>query len=195
MTRDTAESGHVSLKALAAELGMDRSHARRYVLNLGITPTKRRTPESGGQLALTVSASEAALIRRTRDEQGFSATQRPVENEIGYFYFIQLVPEFDPRRIKLGFADSVQSRLQQHRTSAPTAKLLKSWPCRRSWERTAIDAVAAAGGTLILNEVFEFLDLDASIQRADQFFSLLPKPSSRHEVADHSPHRKRADAG
>lgn len=194
MTSVTSESGHVSLKALAAELGMDRSHARRYVLNLGITPIKRRTPDSGGQLTLTVSGPEAALIRRTRAEQGFSGTQRPVENEVGHFYFIQLVPELDPKRIKLGFADSVPNRLQQHRTSAPTAKLLKSWPCRRSWERTAIDAVAAAGGALILNEVFEFADIDAAIQRADHFFSLLPKPSAQHEVAGHSPHRKSVDA-
>jgi hypothetical protein len=173
---------------------MDRSHARRYVLSLGITPTKRRTPDSGGQLTLTVSGPEAALIRRTRAEHGFAGTQSSVENEVGHFYFIQLVPELDPKRVKLGFADSVPNRLQQHRTSAPTAKLLKSWPCRRSWERTAIDAVAAAGGALILNEVFEFADLDAAIQRADQFFSLLPKPSARHEIAGHSPHRKSAGA-
>jgi hypothetical protein len=164
------------------------------VLNLGITPAKRRTPDSGGQLTLTVSSSEAALIRRTRTEQGFSGTHSPIENEVGFFYFIQLVPELEPRRIKLGFADNVANRLQQHRTSAPTAKVLKYWPCRRTWERTAIDAVAAAGGALILNEVFEFQDVEAAIQRADQFFSLLPKPSTRNDVAEHSPHRKGIDA-
>ena len=65
---------YVSLKQLATELGMDRSHARRYVRNLGVTPAKRRTPDSGGQLTLTVSAQEAAFIRRTREEQGFLAS-------------------------------------------------------------------------------------------------------------------------
>jgi hypothetical protein len=39
---------YVSIKELAAELGMDRSHARKYVLNLGLAPVKRRTPDSGG---------------------------------------------------------------------------------------------------------------------------------------------------
>jgi hypothetical protein len=67
-----ANSRHVSLKALAVELGMDQSHARRYVLNLGITPAKRRTADSGGQLTLTVSAEEAELIRSTRTKQGFA---------------------------------------------------------------------------------------------------------------------------
>ena len=166
---------HISLKALAAELGMDRSHARRYVLNLGIIPAKRRTVDSGGQLTLTVSAPEAELIRRTRSEQGFSGAQGAVENETGFFYVIQLIPELDPKRIKLGFADNVSNRLSQHRTSAPTAKLLRSWPCRRSWERTAIDAIAAVGGALILNEVFQFQDIEAAIARADQFFSTIAK--------------------
>lgn len=61
----------ISLKALAAELCMDRSHARCYVLRLGVKPQKRRTPESGGQLTLTVSASEAEFVKSRRNEQGF----------------------------------------------------------------------------------------------------------------------------
>ncbi len=50
----------------------------------------------------------------------------------GYFYVIQLVPEALPNRVKIGIADSVEKRLAEHRTAAPTAKLLKSWPCKRS---------------------------------------------------------------
>ena len=151
---------YISLKQLAGELGMDRSHARRYVLNLGVTPAKRRTPESGGQLTLTVSAQEAEFIRHTRGEQGFLDSQKAVTSEAGFFYAIQLVPELSPGRVKLGFADGVELRLAQHRTSAPTARLLRSWPCRRAWERTAIDALSAIGGVLVLNEVFEFQDID-----------------------------------
>lgn len=90
MTEPTAESGGVSLKALAAELGIDRSRARKYVLNLGITPIKRRTPDLGGQLTLAVSASEAALIRRTRAELDFSGSQRPVKNEIAPHWLMRL---------------------------------------------------------------------------------------------------------
>jgi len=39
-----------------------------------------------------------------------------------------------PNRVKIGFADSVEKRLAEHRTAGPTAKLLKAWPCKRSWD-------------------------------------------------------------
>ena len=179
---------YISLKQLAGELGMDRSHARRYVLNLGVTPAKRRTPESGGQLTLTVSAQEAEFIRHTRGEQGFLDSQKAVASEAGFFYAIQLVPELAPGRVKLGFADGVELRLSQHRTSAPTARLLRSWPCRRAWERTAIDALSAIGGALVLNEVFEFQDIDEVLRRGDEFFGLLPDPATKPALSPNSPH-------
>jgi hypothetical protein len=178
----------ISLKALAAELGMDRSHARRYVLRLGVEPKKRRTPDSGGQLTLTVSSSEAEFIRGRRNEQGFLDSSKPVQNEAGFFYVIQLVPELDAKRVKLGFADDVNVRLSQHRTSAPTATLLKAWPCKRSWEGTIIDALASVGGKLILNEVYEFEDIKSLLDRGEQIFSLLPNPSKKIHLSDASPH-------
>ena len=143
-----ASASYVSLKSLAAELGMDRSHARRYVLNLGITPAKRRTADSGGQLTLMVSAAEAELVRNTRTERGFAGAQSAVENEAGFFYLIQLVPEAIPNRVKIGIADSVEKRLAEHRTAAPTAKLLKSWPCKRSWDYAAMDSITRNGSSL-----------------------------------------------
>ncbi len=181
----------ISLKALAAELGMDRSNARRYVLRLGVKPQKRRTPESGGQLTLTVSASEAEFIKSRRNEQGFLDSAKPVQNEAGFFYIIQLVPELDPKRIKLGFADDVNVRLSQHRTSAPTAAVLKSWPCKRSWESTVIDALASVGGKLILNEVYEFEDVQSLLKHAEQLFVLLPHPGKKVVLADASPHQSK----
>ena len=103
----------VSLKQLATELGMDRSHARRYVLRHGVTPHKRRTQDSLNQLTLAVSMHEADLIRAKRREEGFLGSTKPVSKEVGEFYVIRLVPELDPRRVKLGFADDLLSRLAQ----------------------------------------------------------------------------------
>ena len=102
--------GYVSLKELAAELGIDRSHARRYILGLGLSPVKRRTPDSGGQLTLTISAEEAEYVRRTRDDQGFLGRGNEVSVDTGYFYVIQLVPELDPNRVKLGADDRAARR-------------------------------------------------------------------------------------
>jgi hypothetical protein len=178
----------VSLKQLAGELGMDRSHARRYVLRLGVTPHKRRTPDSQNQLTLAVSTHEAELIRGKRREAGFLESAKPVFKEIGVFYVIRLVPELDPRRLKLGFADDLVSRLAQHRTAAPTAAVVKSWPCKRAWEGTVMDCLAGVNCRLILNEVFECDDVDAMIRRADNLFELLPGPAAKAPLADVSPH-------
>lgn len=178
----------VSLKDLACDIGMDRSHARRYVLKLGLRPEKRRTADSGGQLTLTLTQDEAEFVRTKRKEDGFLNSLKPVQSDIGVFYVVQLIPELDPTRIKLGFADDAAARLNQHRTSAPTAQIIKTWPSRRSWENTAIDCLTAVGCKVIMNEVYECNDLEALLRTGDAFFELLPEPGSRPELSDHSPH-------
>jgi hypothetical protein len=179
---------YVSIKQLANELGMDRSHARRYVLSLGVEPKKHRTADSGGQLTLTVTPDEAEFIKRQREEKGYLGSTKPVDNEAGFFYVIQLVPELDERRIKLGFAENAHQRLTQHRTSAPTAKLMHSWPCKRTWEKTVIDALVSIGGKLILNEVYEFEDVEVLIEHGEKLFALLGDPAARADVSSVSPH-------
>ena len=179
--------GFVSIKKLAQRLGMDRSHARRYVLKLGYSFHKRRTSDSRSQLTLCVPAFEAEAIGAHRANQGFTASTIVVVADVGVFYVIQLVPELDPRKLKLGFAESLEQRLGQHRTAAPTAKVLQAWPCERSWELTAIDALTSVGCRLILNEVFECDDPDALVQRGEAFFHMLPLPSERLPLSESSP--------
>ena len=179
---------YVSLKHLAEELGMDRSHARRYVLRLGIKPHKRRTPDSQNQLTLAVEQNEADLIREKRREEGFVGASKPVSKDVGEFYIIRLVPELDSRRVKMGFADDLATRLSQHRTAAPTAEVIASWPCKRSWENTVMDCLAGSNCRLILNEVFESDDIDALVSLANQLFQLLPDPTQKTPLADASPH-------
>ena len=76
----------VSIKELAETLGMDRSHARRYVLKLGIKPQKRRTADSSNQLTLTVTKNEAETIVKRRLEYGFLSSDKPVAYDVGVFY-------------------------------------------------------------------------------------------------------------
>ena len=176
-----------TIHALADELGMDRSRARKYVLKLGIVPHKRRTPESRNQLVLHLTQEEAELVRRRRREAGFTGLTR-VEPTAGFFYVVQLVPELDPIRIKLGFADDVARRLGEHHTSAPTALLLASWPCKRSWESTVMDCLAA-DCRLILNEVFECNAVDALRCKGAKLFAMLPHPDWRPEPSRHCPYQ------
>jgi hypothetical protein len=178
---------YVSIKELASRLGMDRSHVRRYVMKLGYSFHKRRTPDSGSQLTLCVTSAEADAIASQRADKGFTASTVVAVSDVGVFYVIQLVPDLDQKRLKLGFAESLEQRLSQHRTAAPTARVLRAWPCKRPWELTAIDALTREGCRLILNEVFECDDPDTLVKRGDVFFSMLPAPDIRAPLASASP--------
>jgi hypothetical protein len=177
---------HISVKQLAKELGIDRSGLRKYILKLGINPVKRITSDSGMQRALTVSSIEATTIRNSRDFESVST----VDNEKGVFYAIQVVPELDPRRIKLGFTSGLKERLAQHRTVAPTAVVLKTWPCKKSWETTVINYLSSQKCSLILNEVFEFEDIDNVIEMGDTIFNHL-NPQYIIALSDNSPYKNK----
>jgi hypothetical protein len=83
----------VSLKQLAAELGLDRSNMRKYVLKSDVHPHRRRTPDSGRQLTLALTVEEADQIRAKRREEGFLGASKVMSKEVGCFYVIRLVPE------------------------------------------------------------------------------------------------------
>jgi hypothetical protein len=163
----------ISLKSLSENLGMDRSHARRYVLKCGIKPQKMRTLDSGNQLTLTVSRAEAEQVVKRRTEAGFLGGPKQLGDAHGSFYIVQLTPDLRPGRIKLGFAVDVDERLSQHRTAAPTAVCLKHWPCRRSWELAAIDCLTRKACLRVGAEVFDCDDLDYLCKRGDNFFGLM----------------------
>lgn len=73
----------------------------------------------------------------------------------GYFYMIQLIPEEVPNRVKIGYTDNLETRLREHQTSAPTAKFLGHWKCKRSWDQAAMDSITRDNCQLVMNEVYE----------------------------------------
>ena len=86
---------------------------------------------------------------------------------------IQLEPDHDPGRFKVGFAANINERLRAHRCSDPFAEILKTWACRRTWERTAIDCVTATCEQ-VHTEVFRTESLDDVKARCDAFFDIMP---------------------
>lgn len=106
-----------------------------------------------------------------------SASKRPetvVDSDAGgVFYLIQLEPEYDPARFKVGFATHIEERLRSHKTSAPFAIVLKTWPCKLLWEKTAIEC-AAQGCDRLHTEIFRSESIDEIQSRCDQFFALMP---------------------
>ncbi len=170
----------VTVKQLAEELNHDRSSLRKYLIKNGFQLHRVRTPASRGQETLALTAEDAELVRATLQSEGYVASSSASPH--GYFYAIQVVPELAPNRVKLGWASDVQARLAAHRTAAPTAALLKSWPCRQRWEFTAIDSATRTGCKALLNEVFECDSLDALVGRVDAFFAIMPEVTKATEI-------------
>lgn len=171
---------YVTLKHLALELGLDRSNMRKYVLQHGFVPVRVRTSTSRGQKTLALTNDDAQAVRNLRESQGFAKNSRPVSNGDGYFYIVQPDPELAPHRVKLGFTTEVSLRLNTYRTIAPAVRVVKAWPCKSSWELTAITSITREGCRKVGEEVYECDNLTSLIERGDEFFTLMPpgSPSS-----------------
>jgi hypothetical protein len=102
--------------------------------------------------------------------------------EQGVFYLIQLEPTHDPQRFKVGFAADMTERLRAIRCAAPFATVLKSWSCRRLWEKTAIDCVTA-DCEQVHTEVFRTHSIQEVTDRCDKFFGMMPVLPKRRSRA------------
>jgi hypothetical protein len=172
-----SENHLVSIAELADELGIYKQSVFKIVNRIGVRTVKRRDPDRGGQQVALVSSSDAAAIREAfasgrRTEQA-SHDALDYSPEVGSFYLIQLEPEHDPGRFKVGFTTDLTGRLRHHRCSAPFARYLKHWPCRRTWERTAIDCTTVQTEQLH-TEVFRVASLEDVLARAERFFETMP---------------------
>ena len=165
---------YVSLEDLSNELGIDRSNARKWILDLGFKFFKVRSSVHR-QLMNAVSLEDANKIKETRKLLGFNSQKRIVASRCGYFYIMLLCPDLSNKRVKLGYTTLLQNRIIAHRTIAPTAKLLISWPCKDYWEKSAIDSLIRSDCVSITNEVYDCEDIEALVERGKQFFEFMPK--------------------
>ena len=178
----------IGMPEIAKRLKVDSGTVRRLIareseslqlkLHRGKQDRLLLSREDADKLIASYEARRGPISATTEDEAKF--------DRYGSFYIIQLVPEALPNRVKIGYADNVEQRLSQHRTAAPTAKLLKTWPCKRSWDYAAMDSIAREGCKLVLNEVYEG-DVTGFLQRAERFFALMPNPDNEKELSEHSP--------
>ena len=94
--------------------------------------------------------------------------------EQGVFYLVSLESDSDPGRFKVGFGGSLPERLRALRCSAPFAKVIATWPCKRLWEKTAIDCISD-DCQRIHTEVFRSASVASVRERCDRFFAMMPK--------------------
>jgi hypothetical protein len=184
----TQVARNIAVAELADELGTYKQTIFKIAKRLAIQPMKRREPTRGNQLIALVTEADAAAIRaafaegRRSGVQGNSDILEFAPDE-GWFYLIQLEPEHDPGRFKVGFTTDLEGRLRHHRCSAPFAVYKKTWPCRRTWERAAIDCMTI-GHEQLHTEVFRGASLDEVATRGDQFFMVMPPVRVLSEADD-----------
>ena len=168
---------------LADELQIRKQTIFKVVKRLRIQTQDRRESTRGNQKVATVTRLEAIAITnelrqaRSSGSVGIKTSLNSagdfLNNEIGFYYLIQLEPEHDPKRFKVGFTTELQGRLRKHLCSAPFAKYVKHWPCRRGWERTATDCITDKCEHL-REEVYRALSIEDVIILAERFFTLMP---------------------
>ena len=170
----------VSVIDAAAQLGLGKQAVFKILKRLGVETFKQRHSAHGGQAISYISRSDFDRLRHDIESRDAAASNTADESngniaysETGVFYLIQLEPDHDPGRFKVGFAINMSERLRKHRCAAPFAAVMKTWPCKRTWERAAIDCVTVDCEPLH-TEVFRCEDLDSVIKKCDQFFEVMP---------------------
>ncbi len=172
----------ISIIDVANRLGKRKQTIFKVVKRLGISTRNVKSSLSKNQAVAYVTHEDVQRI--SEELRLFESGSLPVSsakaksikfvtNEVGVFYLAQLEPYFDPCRFKVGFASSMSERLRALRCSAPYTQVMKTWVCRRLWEKTAIDCISS-GCEKIHTEVFRAADLGVVVEKCDAFFSLMP---------------------
>ncbi len=164
----------ISVIDAARELGVNKQHLFKVIRRIGVEKVFSKSSESHGQKIAYISRDDLKQLKEAFVRpQARQATPKDSAQSHGYFYLIELEPEHDPGRFKVGFASSVEERMRSHRTAAPLCRLVGSWPCKPLWEKTAIDAVTIDCERLY-TEVFRTESMESVENRCQSFFALMP---------------------
>lgn len=164
----------ISVIDVASSLHKQKPYIFKILARLGIESIKQKNSDARGQQIAYITSEEFEQVKEyllNFDEASDSAS---IQLDVGgVFYLIQLEPEHDPNRFKVGFATNIEERLRAHKTAAPFSKVLKTWPCKLLWEKTAIDCVSQRCKR-IHTEVFRTDSIELVLSNCDKFFSLMP---------------------
>ena len=172
----------ISVTEIASAHGKRRQSVHKLIRRLGINVIKRKNDSSRGQIASHITQRDYEELRRHLGDLSDRGTEA-TDGSDGVFYVVQLEPELDPGRFKVGFTTNISERMRSHKTAAPFSELVSTWPCKLLWERTAIECVTQTCEQLY-TEVFHSDNMEDVIRRASQFFELMPKiPSYEDDAA------------
>ena len=169
-----------SVIELADELGKRKQTIFKIIHRLGIETRKMKESTRRGASLAYVTDDDAKRIQQelvlTSPDREYSANSEGtyLPSQKGVFYLVALEPDHDPKRFKVGFATNLSERLRSLRCSAPFIRVVKSWPCKNLWEKTAMECVTE-GCERLHTEVFRATSLDSVIAKCENFFALMPK--------------------
>ena len=168
---------YVTIKDLASEFGIDRSNCLKFVKAIGLEMVRVRLPGTRGTPLVALALDDAEKVRQERTARGFAVRGRDTKPVLandgpGVFYIVAVDPEVRPSRLKFGYTQDINSRLIEHRYTAPEATLLRSWPAKRNWEPCII-AGLSIGAAQVGPEVFDVDDVAATLYKAEWFMGML----------------------
>lgn len=162
----------IAVTDVASLLGKQKQHIFKIIDKLKIEKQFHKSSSARGQKVAYITQEDFSIIRKYAEPSGNAQNKAEDGQLYGVFYLIQLEPQLDPSRFKLGFATNIEERLRSHKTSAPFSEVLKTWPCKLLWEKTAIECVSH-GCEKIHTEVF-IGDIESVYKKCDAFFALMP---------------------
>lgn len=173
----------ISVIDVARQTGRRKASIFKVLKRLSIEPTKMRSSASRGQLISYITIEEFRQVLSEMESPENLDIEADEENESvpeillteqGFFYLLMLEPDHDPGRFKVGFTVNLSERLRALRCSAPFVKAIHTWPCKRLWEKTAIECVTE-GCSRLHTEVFRAQSLESIKEKCEKFFELMPK--------------------
>ena len=171
------DKNYWSFTDIAADLDLAYTTIRRnietFIKQKKMKPLTRMKADKGHFCSVMDSTQYSLFRELMRGRTVVNKEDQAVSDKIsddGFFYLILLVPEFSQGRVKAGFTSRLDSRFTEHLMSAPTAKLIYSTPCLRSWE-TFLLAYVHSHGKKIRSEVFDVKDTKVLIKNLKTLFS------------------------
>jgi hypothetical protein len=164
----------IAISDAAARLGKRKKHLFKVIDRLRIAKRFEKSATARGQKVAYIAEQDFEALEEYFASSGDVVQEHTNDSQTGgVFYLIQLEPEHDPSRFKLGFATNLEERLRAHKTSAPYSTVIKTWRCKLLWEKTAIESISR-GCEKIHTEVFRGVSIETILDRCEQFFALLP---------------------
>jgi hypothetical protein len=178
----------ISVKEFAEANGLYKQTVFKILKRIGIEPSKSRGgSQNRGQTISYITKHDTILVLEALASSKNANNEQESEfpdatlYDIGVFYLLRLEPDYDPNRFKVGFASNLNERLRQHRCSAPYVQVVKTWPCRRLWEKTVIECVTE-GCERLHTEIFKAQSIETLEAKCDQFFSIMPQLIGGHST-------------